>query len=81
MPEFWQVPYPCPHSLNEIRASELDAADASVAGLSEEEIITNEDYWASIQRCYSVHPSIINLNNGGVSPAPNCCAGSRGALQ
>jgi hypothetical protein len=30
----------------------------------------NEDYWSVIQRGYSVSPQIINLNNGGVSPAP-----------
>lgn len=30
----------------------------------------NEDYWSTIQQAYTVNPSIINLNNGGVSPAP-----------
>src|SRR5436190_32700 len=32
--------------------------------------IAEEDYWAMIQQAYSVNPEIINLNNGGVSPAP-----------
>ena len=30
----------------------------------------DEDYWSVIQRAYSVNPNLINLNNGGVSPAP-----------
>lgn len=30
----------------------------------------NEDYWSVIQQAYTVNPNIINLNNGGVSPAP-----------
>ncbi|MEO7312547.1 MAG: aminotransferase class V-fold PLP-dependent enzyme [Chitinophagaceae bacterium] len=32
--------------------------------------IAEEDYWAMIQKAYSVNPEIINLNNGGVSPSP-----------
>jgi selenocysteine lyase/cysteine desulfurase len=30
----------------------------------------NEDYWSVIQQAYTVDTNIINLNNGGVSPAP-----------
>jgi selenocysteine lyase/cysteine desulfurase len=29
-----------------------------------------EDFWTYISQSYTVHPSVINLNNGGVSPAP-----------
>lgn len=29
-----------------------------------------EDFWSGIREAYSVSPSIINLNNGGVAPAP-----------
>jgi selenocysteine lyase/cysteine desulfurase len=29
-----------------------------------------EDYWAEIGRAYTVDRSIVNLNNGGVSPSP-----------
>ena len=29
-----------------------------------------EDVWSGIREAYSVSPSIINLNNGGVAPAP-----------
>ncbi len=45
-------------------------AAASVSGLSAEQAAQNEDYWSVIQRSYTVNPDLINLNNGGVSPAP-----------
>ncbi len=31
----------------------------------------NEDFWAAIARAFTVDRSIINFNNGGVSPAPD----------
>ncbi|MBD3616792.1 MAG: aminotransferase class V-fold PLP-dependent enzyme [Gracilimonas sp.] len=34
------------------------------------EIAKNEDYWARVQQAFTVDRSLINLNNGGVSPAP-----------
>jgi len=33
-------------------------------------LAADEDYWSFIQQAYTVNPNIINLNNGGVSPAP-----------
>jgi selenocysteine lyase/cysteine desulfurase len=30
----------------------------------------DEDFWMQVQQAYTVNPNIINLNNGGVSPAP-----------
>ncbi len=54
----------------EAHASEFGAAEARLAGLSALEAAQDEDYWAVIQRAYSVNPNLINLNNGGVSPAP-----------
>ena len=30
----------------------------------------DEDYWAAVARCYTQDRTCINLNNGGVSPAP-----------
>jgi selenocysteine lyase/cysteine desulfurase len=41
-----------------------------VGHLDEGAVSQNEDFWSVIQRGYSVSPQIINLNNGGVSPAP-----------
>nr|WP_214460501.1 aminotransferase class V-fold PLP-dependent enzyme [Flavihumibacter fluvii] len=29
-----------------------------------------EDFWYAIQQAYTVSPTLINLNNGGVSPSP-----------
>ncbi|MCP4725405.1 MAG: aminotransferase class V-fold PLP-dependent enzyme [bacterium] len=35
-----------------------------------EEISVDESFWFEVQRAYSVDRSLINLNNGGVCPAP-----------
>ncbi len=35
-----------------------------------DEIARDEDFWARAQQAFTVDRSIINLNNGGVSPAP-----------
>jgi selenocysteine lyase/cysteine desulfurase len=51
-------------------AAEWEAAAAKVAGLRPELAAQDEDYWSVIQRAYTVNPNLINLNNGGVSPAP-----------
>lgn len=32
--------------------------------------VGDEDFWMQVQQAYTVNPNIINLNNGGVSPAP-----------
>ncbi len=51
-------------------AAELEAASNAVNHLGASAVAQNEDYWSVIQRGYSVSTQIINLNNGGVSPAP-----------
>lgn len=33
-------------------------------------LASDEDFWYGVQQAYTVSPSIINLNNGGVSPSP-----------
>ncbi|MFB0516394.1 MAG: aminotransferase class V-fold PLP-dependent enzyme [Candidatus Neomarinimicrobiota bacterium] len=35
-----------------------------------EEIAADESYWYPIQQAYTVDRSLVNLNNGGVSPSP-----------
>ncbi len=45
-------------------------AAANLSGLNADQAAQNEDYWSVIQRSYTVNPDLINLNNGGVSPAP-----------
>src|SRR5215471_3375682 len=55
---------------HQAHAAEWRGASLAVSHLDAGEIAQNEDYWSVIQRGYSVSPQIINLNNGGVSPAP-----------
>ena len=55
---------------HQLHAADWHAAARSVDHLDVEAAAQNEDFWSVIQRGYSVSPQIINLNNGGVSPAP-----------
>src|SRR3989454_12418017 len=48
----------------------VEAATKTVAHLTPEEAAMDEDYWAIIQKSFTVTRGIINLNNGGVSPSP-----------
>ncbi len=36
----------------------------------DQEIVTDEDFWSAIRQAYTVSPTMINLNNGGVCPQP-----------
>lgn len=38
--------------------------------LDPEALASDEDFWYYVQQAYTTSPSIINLNNGGVSPSP-----------
>jgi selenocysteine lyase/cysteine desulfurase len=62
--------FPASTLFHQAHASEFRLAGARIAGLNAIEAAQDEDYWAVIQRAYSVNPNLINLNNGGVSPAP-----------
>jgi selenocysteine lyase/cysteine desulfurase len=55
---------------SQLNAADLENANNKIQYLSPEEAAADEDYWSVIQQAYSVNPAIINLNNGGVSPAP-----------
>ena len=55
---------------NQAHAADFNVASRAAAHLGPADVAQNEDFWSVIQRCYSVNPDIINLNNGGVSPAP-----------
>lgn len=55
---------------NELYASDIEMANRKISSLSPQQAAEDEDYWAIIQQAYSVNPNLINLNNGGVSPAP-----------
>jgi selenocysteine lyase/cysteine desulfurase len=49
---------------------DLQKAFHNVQSLSPDELATEEEFWYYIQQAFTVSPGIINLNNGGVSPAP-----------
>jgi len=46
------------------------AASRSVTGSRPDEVARSEDFWREIQQAFTVDRSLINLNNGGVSPSP-----------
>jgi len=48
----------------------LQAALRDAEGVSASELAHEEDFWYYVQQAFTVNPGIINLNNGGVSPAP-----------
>ena len=49
---------------------DLEVALQNAGKLSPDELASEEDFWYYIQQAFTVSPGIINLNNGGVSPAP-----------
>lgn len=48
----------------------LQSALKAAESVPPEQLATEEDFWYYIQQAFTVSPSLINLNNGGVSPAP-----------
>jgi selenocysteine lyase/cysteine desulfurase len=48
------------------------ALDATryVAGRTPDDVARDEDFWFEVQQAFTVDRSLINLNNGGVSPSP-----------
>jgi hypothetical protein len=48
----------------------LERAIRNAENTAPGELATDEDFWYYIQQSFTVSPAIINLNNGGVSPAP-----------
>src|SRR5215813_11619074 len=46
------------------------AASRDAMGSSPDEVAKSEDFWREIQEAFTVDRSLINLNNGGVSPSP-----------
>ncbi len=55
-------------------ARELDRALDGAQGMDAGSLAGEEDFWYAIQQAFTVSPGIINLNNGGVSPAPRTVA-------
>ncbi|HSC54695.1 MAG TPA: aminotransferase class V-fold PLP-dependent enzyme [Phnomibacter sp.] len=56
--------------LNELHAADLRSAYRLLDADDPASDASNEDFWTLFQQAYTVNPNIINLNNGGVSPAP-----------
>ncbi len=48
----------------------LESAARAVAGRAPEDVAADEDYWREVQQAFTVDRTLINLNNGGVSPSP-----------
>src|SRR5688500_2130573 len=48
----------------------LDRAIKEAENIPPGELASDEEFWYYIQQSFTVSPYLINLNNGGVSPAP-----------
>jgi selenocysteine lyase/cysteine desulfurase len=51
-------------------ANELDTIDEKLYLKQSKDFTNDDDFWNWISQSYTVSPNIMNLNNGGVSPAP-----------
>ena len=51
-------------------ANNLETALQNAEGIPADALATEEEFWYYIQQSFTVSPGLINLNNGGVSPAP-----------
>ena len=57
-------------SFNEAGVMCAVAATRHVNGRAPEEVAADEDFWFEVQQAFTVDRTLINLNNGGVSPSP-----------
>lgn len=57
-------------SFNEKGIERALAATEYVNHLSPDDVAQNEDFWFEVQQAFDVDRTLINLNNGGVSPSP-----------
>ncbi|HSE37731.1 MAG TPA: aminotransferase class V-fold PLP-dependent enzyme [Blastocatellia bacterium] len=57
-------------SLREGGIERILGASRSAGATSPDKIAADEDFWREIQQAFTVDRSLINLNNGGVSPSP-----------
>jgi selenocysteine lyase/cysteine desulfurase len=55
--------------IEEWRSTLEDWADAPALG-SPEQVAADEDYWRVPQQAFAIDRSLVNLNNGGISPSP-----------
>ncbi len=60
-----------PLPVSAFRSDALDIAhDLSATPGSPQEVAKDEDFWAEVARAFSVDRTLVNFNNGGVSPSP-----------
>lgn len=52
------------------RDDAVERLQAAAAGRSAQEAARDEDFWFEVRHAFTIDRNIINLNNGGVSPAP-----------
>lgn len=55
---------------NQAHAAEFEHINLLKQDISAKDLAMDEDYWSYIQESYTTSPTLINLNNGGVSPSP-----------
>lgn len=55
---------------NQAHAAAFEHLNIQKKDISAKELAADEDFWSIIQQGYTTSPSLINLNNGGVSPSP-----------
>ena len=56
---------------SERAAAQLFKAEAVAGSRTAAELANDESYWSEIQRAFDCDRTMINLNNGGISPAPS----------
>ncbi|MFO0839363.1 MAG: aminotransferase class V-fold PLP-dependent enzyme [Phycisphaerae bacterium] len=56
--------------LREDALARVQDSQSRHAGKPIDELARDEDFWFGIQQAFAVDRSVINLNNGGVSPSP-----------
>jgi len=49
---------------------DLHTALDNAASIAPSDLASDEDFWHYVQQSYTIAPNFINLNNGGVAPAP-----------
>ncbi len=52
----------------------LKAAVKNAEGVAPGDLATDDEFWYYVQQSYTISSGFINLNNGGVSPAPKVVA-------
>ncbi|WP_315816846.1 hypothetical protein [Paraflavitalea speifideaquila] len=50
---------------------ELNHAFQQAANIPPDQLAGEEDFWYYVQQSYTVSPSLINLNNGGIAFSQN----------